>query len=43
MRLRFPRVGEPAPDFTLPSIDGRLAHLAEHPKPVALVFLRHLG
>jgi peroxiredoxin len=43
MRLRFPRVGEPAPDFTRPSMDGGLVHLADLARPVALVFLRHLG
>jgi len=43
MRLTFPRVGEPAPDFALIAIDGAHVHLADYPKPVALVFLRHLG
>lgn len=39
----FPRIGEQAPDFALRSIDGVHVHLVEYPKPVALVFLRHLG
>lgn len=43
MGLRLPRVSEPAPDFTLPSADGGPVHLADEAKPVALVFLRHLG
>jgi peroxiredoxin len=43
MRLRFPRIGEPAPDFTLSATDGGQMRLADCPKPVALVFLRHLG
>ncbi|GAC1458537.1 MAG: hypothetical protein PVSMB4_18080 [Ktedonobacterales bacterium] len=42
-RLRLPRVGELAPDFTLPATDGGTVHLAEYPRPVALVFLRHLA
>ena len=42
MEPRLPRVGEPAPDFTLPSLDGEPVHLAAAPKPVALDFLRHL-
>jgi peroxiredoxin len=32
-----------APDFTLPATDGGTVHLAEYPRPVALVFLRHLA
>jgi peroxiredoxin len=40
---RLPRVGEPVPDFTLPATDGATVHLAAYPKPVALVFLRHLA
>lgn len=43
MRLSFPQVGKPAPDFALMAIDGAHVHLAAYPKPVALVFLRHLG
>ncbi len=43
MRLQFPHVGEQAPDFTLTATDGRVVHLAEYPKPVVLVFMRHLG
>ncbi len=42
VRPRPPRVGELAPDFSLPAIDGGAVRLAEYPKPVALVFLRHL-
>ncbi len=41
-RRRLPRVGELALDFSLPAIDGGAVQLAEYPKPVALVFLRHL-
>jgi peroxiredoxin len=41
--LRLPQVGERAPDFTLPATDGDSIDLAEYPKPVALVFLRHLA
>ena len=41
MPYRLPRVGTPPPDFTLPSISGNTVALAEVPKPVALVFLRH--
>lgn len=43
MPLRLPRVGELAPDFTLPASDGGEVHLAAIPKPVALIFLRHLA
>ncbi|HLZ21278.1 MAG TPA: hypothetical protein VKQ30_04060 [Ktedonobacterales bacterium] len=43
MPLRFPRAGEPAPDFTLPATDGAEVQLGIYPKPVALVFLRHLA
>lgn len=43
MALRLPRVGEAAPVFTLPATEGGLVHLAEYPKPVSLLFLRHLG
>lgn len=34
------RVGDPAPDFTLPDHDGQSVHLADHlgAKPVVLVF-----
>lgn len=43
MPLHFPRIGEPAPNLTLPATDGALVRLADHAMPVALVFLRHLG
>ena len=41
-RLRLPRVGEPAPALALPATDGTTIDLATAPKPLALVFLRHL-
>jgi hypothetical protein len=43
MERRMPRVGEPAPDFALPATDGGVLHLAAAPRPLALVFLRHLA
>ncbi len=37
-------VGQPAPDFTLPSIDGESVTLSQHRgRWVVLVFLRWLG
>ncbi|HWP41793.1 MAG TPA: hypothetical protein VNO14_01065 [Blastocatellia bacterium] len=42
-RLRVPGVGEVAPDFALPATDGGSVRLGEHPKPVAIVFFRHLA
>lgn len=42
-RLRVPLRGEPAPDFMLPCTDGGEVRLALVPKPVVLVFLRHLA
>jgi hypothetical protein len=42
-RLRVPRAGEVAPDFTLPDVEGGVVKLSECPKPVAAVFLRHLS
>ena len=42
-KLRPPRVGECAPDFTLPATEGAEVRLALCPKPVILVFLRHLA
>jgi len=42
-RLSLPGVGTPAPDFELEAVDGGSIRLAEAPKPVALVFLRHLA
>jgi hypothetical protein len=42
-RLKLPAPGTAAPDFTLPSIDGGTVLLSSAPKPVALVFLRHLA
>lgn len=41
--LRLPKVGEMAPGFVLPATDGTMVDLAAYPKPVALVFLRHLA
>jgi peroxiredoxin len=43
MKRQVPRVGEMAPDFTLAATDGGTLRLADAPKPVALVFLRHLA
>lgn len=42
---KLPRleVGDSAPDFELPAADGGTLRLADYPKPVALVFLRHLA
>jgi peroxiredoxin len=42
-RLRAPRAGEVAPDFTLPDVEGGVVKLSDCPKPVAAVFLRHLS
>lgn len=41
--LRLPRVGQVAPNFSLPATDGTNVELSVYPKPVALVFLRHLA
>ncbi len=41
--LRIPQVGEAAPDFEATDVEGRTIVLSQHPKPVALVFLRHLA
>jgi len=43
MPLRLPREGASAPDFTLPATEGGEVQLSTSPKPVALVFLRHLA
>ncbi|MEI6046295.1 MAG: hypothetical protein WCS37_18250 [Chloroflexota bacterium] len=43
LNLRVPRVGEVAPNFTLPATDGSVVELATCSKPVALIFLRHLA
>ncbi len=43
VKLRIPKVGEIAPDFVLPATDGTTIELATYPKPVALVFMRHLA
>jgi peroxiredoxin len=43
MERKLPRVSDPAPDFTLATTDGGALRLASVPKPVALVFLRHLA
>lgn len=40
------KVGQPAPEFTLPTVDGQtisLAELRQAGHHVLLVFLRHLG
>lgn len=37
------RVGEQAPDFTLPATDGSTVTLSSYPKPLAVVFFRHLA
>ncbi len=38
------RAGQPAPDFTLPSVDGESVSLADYRgRWVVLVFLRWLG
>jgi thioredoxin-dependent peroxiredoxin len=38
------RVGQPAPDFTLPAAEGGSASLSAYRgRPVVLVFLRWLG
>jgi peroxiredoxin len=42
-KLRVPEVGEVAPDFSLPAISGTTVELTHYPKPVVLVFLRHLA
>lgn len=41
--LHLPKVGELAPNFVLPTIDGRMLELEHAPKAVVLVFLRHLA
>ena len=39
-----PRVGEPAPDFDLPTVDGATLSLSDlRGRWVVLVFLRYLG
>lgn len=43
VKLRVPGVGEIAPAFALPATDGTAVDLGSYPKPVALVFLRHLA
>ena len=42
-KLRQPKIGDLAPDFTLTATTGSIVKLKEHKKPVALVFLRHLA
>jgi len=42
-KLRQPRVGEIAPDFTLTATDGELFKLSHCPKPLSITFLRHLA
>ena len=41
--LRIPSVDEPAPDFEATDVDGRAIVLSRQPKPIALIFLRHLA
>jgi peroxiredoxin len=41
--LRVPKVGELAPNFTLPATDGSIIELTKYHNPVALIFLRHLA
>ncbi len=36
-------VGDPVPDFTFVRPDGSPWRLTEMPKPLVLIFLRHLG
>lgn len=43
LKLRVPKVGEIAPNFSLPALDGNTVEVAQYPRPVALVFLRHLA
>jgi hypothetical protein len=43
MTRQLPQAGEPAHDFMLPAVDGGMVALANYPKPVILVFLRHLA
>lgn len=43
MERKLPRVGDLAPDFTLATTNGGALRLATVPRPVALVFLRHLA
>jgi hypothetical protein len=40
---RIPRLNEPAPNFEAQLLSGETITLVTHPKPVALVFLRHLA
>ena len=42
-KLGLPSVGTVAPNFILPDIDGSKIELAKFPKPVSLVFFRHLA
>lgn len=39
----IPRVGDPAPEFATVDVSGQPVVLTHHPKPVVLVFLRHLA
>jgi peroxiredoxin Q/BCP len=42
--MAAPRVGDQAPDFTLPTVDGSTLSLSElRGRSVVLVFLRYLG
>jgi hypothetical protein len=42
-QLHLPERGAVAPDFSLPAIDGLMVKLSSYPKPVALIFMRHLA
>jgi peroxiredoxin len=43
MDLRLPQVGAPPPNFKLPDTAGETVELAAYPRPVGLVFMRHLA
>jgi peroxiredoxin len=42
-RLRLPKPGEDAPNFDLSCIDGGTVGMRDVPKPLLLIFLRHLA
>jgi hypothetical protein len=41
--LRLPTNGDMAPDFSIASVNGGTIRMEEVPKPLLLVFLRHLA